>query len=975
MRQDPRFQIRALAAAALLALAVPAVAQLSSATVRGAVTGEAKAQPGATVTATNTATGQVTRTTSRADGSYVLVGLAPGSYKVETTIAGFAPQVETLTVQIGQTIDLDVSLYRPGAAQLNTVTVVGAAGLDRKTSEVGTNVSRKQIENLPQVTRNFLAFADLAPGVRFDVDQTTGQVKVQSGAQNQDNINIFIDGVSQKNNILRGGAAGMDSTRGNPFPQSAIAEYKVISQNYKAEFDQVSSAAITAVTKSGTNELHGDVFWDHTGSNLTAYSPFEKANQANGVDRAKFGQDQYGFTLGGPIKQDVAHWFIAYEGKNIQSPRSVGFANVAGLIPNAGLGPSFIAMQGSNNQEFKENLLFGKIDLDVADNQQLELTGRIRREKDFVAENVTLSAPGNDKNRANDETRLDLKHTWNGPTLLNEARIGYEKYQWHPHSAINQPEIKWSVSPTNSTSDAREFVWTGGSPDNQDRAQKGFLLQDDATWTGVAGHTIKGGAKLKFMSYDLSGTSAGVEVYRKLLNNTTGQPVMFGANDYFSKDSILAPVSVTYKNRQFGIYLQDDWAVTKQLELNLGVRWDHESNALNNDYTTPADRVAALFSLEPQAGGVSTGRGASPAGIPVAPGQTYDQSLAKGGVNIRDYIATGGNRKPFTGAIQPRLGFSYDITGDKNLVAFGGLGRAYDRAMANHALDETQKNLQPNGEIWLIKNDHKMPYTDQFSLGLRKGVGVWNTEVGVTYSDSHNQFNWTGGNRDPQGGFGNQSPIDPLWGGPNGFGTLILGDFNGRAKTSTVYLKADKPYTTSAGWGFGITYTYSDAKTTNKEWTNDIFNWTAGRSTSSFNPSKDVERHRIVASGVTDGLLPWGMLFSAKLTLGSGLPYRITDCSQGFNNCVSRKGEANTFRQFDIGIGKDLALGIGTLTFRADIINLFNTTNYGSYDDWGGGPGTPPNVNYLGGDNLHTGVPTGVSGPMRQVKLSMRYRF
>src|ERR1700704_3931059 len=109
------------------------------------------------------------------------------------------------------------------------------------------------------------------------------------------------------------------------------------------------------------------------------------------------------------------------------------------------------------------------------------------------------------------------------------------------------------------------------------------------------------------------------------------------------------------RTKQFGIYIQDDWAVTKQLELNLGVRWDYETNALNNDYVTPADRAAALFSLEPRdpLTGLSTGRGAPPPGIPVAAGRTYDQSLAKGGVNIRDYIATGSNRKALTGAIQP----------------------------------------------------------------------------------------------------------------------------------------------------------------------------------------------------------------------------------------------------------------------------------------------------------------------------------
>src|SRR5690349_16848238 len=119
MRQYPRFPIRALAAAALLAMAVPALAQLSSATVRGSVTAEAKAQPGATVTATNTATGQVSRTTSRADGTYTLVGLAPGSYKIDIVAPGFATRSETLTVLVGQTVDLDLPLAKAGAVELS----------------------------------------------------------------------------------------------------------------------------------------------------------------------------------------------------------------------------------------------------------------------------------------------------------------------------------------------------------------------------------------------------------------------------------------------------------------------------------------------------------------------------------------------------------------------------------------------------------------------------------------------------------------------------------------------------------------------------------------------------------------------------------------------------------------------------------------------------------------------------------------
>jgi outer membrane receptor protein involved in Fe transport len=954
-------------------LAQPALAQLSSATIRGQITqGGAVAKAPVQIIATNKATGATYRANAQSDGSYVLVGLAPGSYAL--SVAGSKEKAQEVTVQVGETASVDLALSgAPGAVALDAVVVVGS--LQRKnvkSSEVGTSVSRQQIENLPQVTRNFLSFADLAPGVRFSTDPSTGYVKIQGGAQNQDNVNVFIDGVSQKNDILRGGISGLDSSRGNPFPQSAIAEYKVISQNYKAEFDQVSSTAITAVTKSGGNELHGDVFWDHTGSNLVAYSPFEQINQANGNDRSSYGQDQYGFSLGGPIKEDVAHFFFSYEGKNIGQPRNVGLASVAQLLPNAGLVPSFLGMQGSHNQTFKENLLFAKLDLQLSRDSRLEISGRMRRESDLVAENTGLSAPGNDKNRANDETRFDVKHEWTSDTMLNEARFGYEDYTWNPHSASNSPEIKYFISPTNTNGpDKREFLWAGGSPDAQLREQKGLLFQDDLTYTGKAGHTFKTGVKFKQAEFNLSGSARSVDILQELIGNTTGQPItgLYSGDPtapYFAIDAALPAVPVNYKDNQFGIYLQDDWSVTKKLEVNLGVRWDYESNMLNNDYVTPADRVAAINAVDTRNPG-DWGLAPPPAG------QTYAQSLAKGGININDYISTGTSRKTFNGAIAPRVGFSFDVMGDKQTVVFAGLGRSYDRTMANHAIDELQKNAVPNGEIWLIRNDFKMPFSDQFSIGLRQAVQLWNTEVGYTYSHAQNQFNWFGGNRDTNGGWGKQSPIDPLWGGPAGFGTLILGDFISEAKTESVYLKADKPYTRLSGWGFGVTYTYSDGQTTNKEWTNDIFNWTYGKSSAGWNPSTDVERHRLVASGVTDGLLPWGLMLSSKVTVGSGLPYRITSCAAGWDQCVSVKGDGGPFRQVDLGVSKDLGVGPGKLAFRLDVINLFNTVNYGGYDSWGGGPGNPQNS--VGGDNAHMGVPGGISGPMRTLKLGMRYVF
>jgi hypothetical protein len=267
-----------------------------------------------------------------------------------------------------------------------------------------------------------------------------------------------------------------------------------------------------------------------------------------------------------------------------------------------------------------------------------------------------------------------------------------------------------------------------------------------------------------------------------------------------------------------------------------------------------------------------------------------------------------------------------------------------------------------------------MPYTDQYGIGVRQRLGAWNGEFAYTYSYSHNQFNWFGGDRDPHGGWDDKSIIDPLFSGPHGFGTLVLGDFISEAKTQTLYFKADKPYTTSSGWGATVAYTYSDAFTTNRQWSNDIFNWTYGKPGVGWYPSADVERHRIVATGITDHLLPLGIVVSAKWTYGSGLPYQITDCHNGFNHCIYLKGDGGHFDQTDVSLSKGFGVGFGRLTVRLDILNIFGIANYGSYDGFAGGPTTNP-VNRYGGDNAHVGQPNAMAGFMRTYKLGLRYSF
>ena len=238
-----------------------AIAQNSDASLRGqVVTAGAQSSEGMRVVASSADSGYRRETAVREDGSYVFPSLRVGRYRLELFGAdGAVLGTRELTLQVGQDAVLALASDR-GRAAIEEIVVFGEALKTVQGAEIGLNITQEQIESLPQNSRNFLAFADLAPGVSVERG-SNGATRIQGGAQASRSVNVFIDGVGQKDYVLKNGITGQDSSQGNPFPQSAIAEYRVITQNYKAEFDQVSSAAITAVTQSGTNEFRGDVFW------------------------------------------------------------------------------------------------------------------------------------------------------------------------------------------------------------------------------------------------------------------------------------------------------------------------------------------------------------------------------------------------------------------------------------------------------------------------------------------------------------------------------------------------------------------------------------------------------------------------------------------------------------------------------------------------------------------------------------------
>ncbi len=289
---------------------LPALAQNTTARLQGVVSDAQGPLPGVTVTAVNTESGLQRSTVTGTDGLFNLT-LPPGPYTVTAGgTTAFEEQKTTLRLQVGQVIEFNFDL-KPGkmATAAVAVTAEAAPEAELRSSEVATNVTTEQIQSLPQPTRNFMNFAALAPGVRLNTDLEKQDFSY--GPQGSRNINVFIDGASYKADMLEGGTTGQDSSKGNPFPQNAIQEFRVVTQNYKAEYQKASSAIISAVTKSGGNEFHGDVFAFYQNKSLVSQDFF---SAQRGTPKPDYTRWQPGLSIGGPIAKDKVHFFFSYEG-------------------------------------------------------------------------------------------------------------------------------------------------------------------------------------------------------------------------------------------------------------------------------------------------------------------------------------------------------------------------------------------------------------------------------------------------------------------------------------------------------------------------------------------------------------------------------------------------------------------------------------------------------------------------------------
>ena len=641
----------------------PLGAQVDRATLSGVVRdSNGGVLPGATVTIVSVSTDVESRQQTNETGGYQTGNLIPGRYRVEVELSGFKKSSQVITLEVGQRGRLDVELAIGSFAE--TVTVAESAQLlNAGDATLGAVVPQSQVANLPLAIRNWDDLLALVPGVQGDryTEQgggtsfgRTGGINVH-GARALEN-NFLLDGVD--NNSISENVQELTSQVSRP-SVDAIQEFKVVTSPYSAEYGRSPGAAVSVSTKSGTNEFRGTAYEYFRNDTFDSNDFFSiRANAAKPAND----QNQYGGNLGGPIVTSKAFFFADYEGTRITrgvtrltrvptaDDRSGVFASaikdpVTGLpfanntIPQNRIDPvaaAILALVPMPNQPGANNF-FRTADLldnsdralarfDVKPDASDSVFGR------YIYSNRTRQIPGafggvldgTGTSAFGNQTIKTNAFVGGWTRVVSSAMVNEFRLSWSraTSDAVQQAfGIQPSAAATIPGSVTNPIVAGGfpgitidgyfggsglgriGSPDFLPKFQHSnqFEFIDSISWSHAA-HTVKAGADLimpmqnQFM--DVPATRGSV----RFRNAFTGNPMADYLLGYVA-DLQLSNVDVVEQRHSAEMFfVQDDWKVNSRLSLNLGLRYDFMTPAIeaNNQQTNfvPGGTGSLIFATD-----------------------------------------------------------------------------------------------------------------------------------------------------------------------------------------------------------------------------------------------------------------------------------------------------------------------------------------------------------------------------------------
>jgi carboxypeptidase family protein len=586
-----------ISTAALLALVTELQAQGTDASITGIVRADdGVAISGAMITVHNEATGFVTQRLSGRDGRYFVTELPLGGpYTIVVEHVGHsAVRRKGIQLNLGDRVSLDIRM-NVSAVTLEAVEVM-AARTNTRADRFGasTPISAREIERIPAIGRNFTDLAVLSPLAGGEDLSIAGDKRVSTG--------IEVDGVSARNNI-QGGVAGLA-----PYVLSleAIREFEVATNVYDVTKGRQGGGTVSAVTKAGTNDWHGSFFTYHRNNSLAG-------PDYSGNEPGDFRIYQWGGSLGGPIKRDRAHFFVALDRQDHSTPyrvldiRDDEDANAYGIHPDSlarllnilqtHYGLSANKQAGSFTRKPVSTTAFGRVDWQVSARHRLTVRGNVVDYYNEAAEgtNLTLHEAWADNNSLTYSTLASL-HSMLGAGVHNEFKFGVNHTTATRDPLTASPKGVVSIRSTtpNGNTQTRSVTFGGNSDGfNESTWQTNYQLVN-TTQLDWRGHHLKFGVDQMYTDIKLTQYLArwgGQFNFANLADLEAMRPNQFSRKVPVPFDQEpTADVDVW----NGAIFAQTEWEPARRVRALIGLRYDVASFLTGADYNTEVEQLLGL---------------------------------------------------------------------------------------------------------------------------------------------------------------------------------------------------------------------------------------------------------------------------------------------------------------------------------------------------------------------------------------------
>jgi hypothetical protein len=539
--------------------------QPASATLSGRVTDPNGAVvAGAHVIVTQTATSFKRETTTGAEGEFALVNLPVGEYEVRTEAVGFKAMIHTSVVlRVGQNTSLDIKLEL-GQISDKIDDLLGVEPLVNTTSAtVDSVINRREIDALPLNGRNFLELALLVPGnspaPNFDPTKTN-TVVISSAGQFGRGGNITVDGADINDDVVGGAVQNIS--------QDAVQEFQIATNRFSAQLGRSASSVINVVTKSGTNDLHGSgavYFRDRRLQGLPA--TFDRTLTAT----PPFDREQYSFTLGGPIRKDKAWFFGSLEDRNQDGAVLVGTRNTTARTIVKSFAPA----------PLDDLLTTDRVDWSPTMKDQFNFRYSLQRESDTAASTLIRSIGSASQRQTSTNHAQSLAAAYArviSPRDINNFNFSLSTFINRTQPVTQAPQLTFP-----SIQDGASF--------RVPQQTKQRRLQFADTLTMVRGnHTVNFGGELQRIDADFNlgvfqqGRIELIEDFPDFDRNGDGR---VDDNDLLFAVTLRSGVPTrpllipNADNSYVAAFAQDDWRVSPRLTLNLGLRYELDTDVKN----------------------------------------------------------------------------------------------------------------------------------------------------------------------------------------------------------------------------------------------------------------------------------------------------------------------------------------------------------------------------------------------------------